>query len=183
MFKEILLVGVQYIFSSFLFDAPFFSKIKKFVYKIVFNFNGKNILIRRGTYLISPHTRKNASLEIRNNVLIKHRCDIDYSGGLTIDDNVKIAQNVCINTHGHTIKERKFDIIENISNEKKMKYTEFSKLHIGKGVIIGEGAIILASVNYIGKGAVISAGAVVVKDVEPYCVVMGNPARIIFKRI
>jgi acetyltransferase-like isoleucine patch superfamily enzyme len=183
MFKEILIVGIQYIFSSFLFDAPFFSQIKKNVYKIIFNFKGRKILIRRGTYLISPHTRKYALLEIRNNVLIKHRCDIDYSGGLTIDDNVNIAQNVCINTHSHIIKDSKFEVTENISNEEKMKYTKFSKLHIGKGVIIGEGAIILASVNYIGKGAVISAGAVVVKDVEPYCVIMGNPARVIFKRI
>lgn len=41
---------------------------------------------------------------------------------------------------------------------------------------IGAGAIILYGVT-IGKGAVIGAGSVVTKDVEPYSVNVGNPAR------
>ena len=49
---------------------------------------------------------------------------------------------------------------------------------IGRDVWIGEKATILGGVN-IGDGAVIGANAVVTKDVPPYCVVGGNPARII----
>ncbi len=49
---------------------------------------------------------------------------------------------------------------------------------IGNDVWIGKNAMILRGVN-IGDGAVIAAGAVVVKDVPPYAVVGGNPARII----
>ena len=41
---------------------------------------------------------------------------------------------------------------------------------------IGAGAIILNGVT-IGDGAIVGAGAVVTKDVEPYTVVAGNPAR------
>jgi acetyltransferase-like isoleucine patch superfamily enzyme len=48
---------------------------------------------------------------------------------------------------------------------------------IGNDVFIGHNAIILPSVTYIGDGAVISAGAVVNKNVPPYAVVVGNPAR------
>lgn len=49
---------------------------------------------------------------------------------------------------------------------------------IGNDVWIGFGATILAGVN-IGDGAVIAAGAVVTKDVEPYAIVGGVPAKLI----
>jgi acetyltransferase-like isoleucine patch superfamily enzyme len=52
---------------------------------------------------------------------------------------------------------------------------------IGNDVWIGWGATILSGVT-IGDGAVIGAEAVVTKDVEPYCIVAGNPARTIGKR-
>jgi len=52
---------------------------------------------------------------------------------------------------------------------------------IGHDVWIGHGAIILAG-RRIGTGAVIAAGAVVTKDVAPYAIVAGNPARFIRAR-
>jgi len=52
---------------------------------------------------------------------------------------------------------------------------------IGHDVWIGNGAVILSGVN-IGNGAVIGARAIVSKDVAPYSIVVGNPAREIRKR-
>lgn len=52
---------------------------------------------------------------------------------------------------------------------------------IGDGVWIGMRAMIMPGVH-IGEGAVIAANAVVTKDVEPYTIVGGNPARVIKKR-
>ena len=52
---------------------------------------------------------------------------------------------------------------------------------IGHDVWIGHGAIILPGRN-IGTGAVIAAGAIVTKDVAPYTIVAGNPARVIRRR-
>lgn len=49
---------------------------------------------------------------------------------------------------------------------------------IGNNVWVGDKATILAGVT-IGDGAVIAANAVVTKDVPPYCIVGGNPAKII----
>jgi acetyltransferase-like isoleucine patch superfamily enzyme len=52
------------------------------------------------------------------------------------------------------------------------------RMVIGRGASIGSGATILPGVN-IGEGAMVGAGAVVTKDVPPYTVVVGNPARVI----
>ena len=52
---------------------------------------------------------------------------------------------------------------------------------IGPDVWIGHGAIVLAG-RSIGTGAVVAGGAVVTKDVAPYTIVAGNPARVIRRR-
>lgn len=57
-----------------------------------------------------------------------------------------------------------------------------SELVIGNDVWIGSNAQILASCKSIGNGSVIAAGAIVIKDVPPYTIVGGVPAKIIKKR-
>ena len=49
---------------------------------------------------------------------------------------------------------------------------------IGKGASIGAGAVFLPGVS-VGEGAMVGAGAVVTRDVPPFTVVVGNPARVI----
>lgn len=61
--------------------------------------------------------------------------------------------------------------------EDGMPYTK-GDIVIGNDVWIGTGVTILSGVT-IGHGAVIAAGAMIVKDVEPYALVGGTPARII----
>jgi virginiamycin A acetyltransferase len=56
---------------------------------------------------------------------------------------------------------------------------DHNPLEIGNDVWIGANAVILPEVNRIGDGAVIGAGAVVNRDVPPYAVVLGNPARVV----
>lgn len=52
-------------------------------------------------------------------------------------------------------------------------------LKVGNDVWVGQNAIILPSVTEIGDGAVVGAGSVVTKNVPPYAIVVGNPARVI----
>lgn len=66
------------------------------------------------------------------------------------------------------------------------KFAEFPRIpdkitEIGNDVWIGNNVIIIQGIK-IGNGAVIGAGSVVTKDVDPYTIVAGNPARLIRKR-
>ncbi|AMT96345.1 MULTISPECIES: CatB-related O-acetyltransferase [Psychrobacter] len=63
----------------------------------------------------------------------------------------------------------------------KLQYLPSIYTSIGHDVWIGNSVIIKSGVK-IGTGSVIGAGSVVTKDVEPYAVVAGNPARIIRSR-
>ena len=60
-------------------------------------------------------------------------------------------------------------------------FTEVDPIVIEDDVWIGARVIILKGVT-IGKGSIIGAGSVVTKDVEPYSIVGGNPAKLIRKR-
>lgn len=57
-----------------------------------------------------------------------------------------------------------------------------SRCLIADDVWIGHNAIILPNARFIGRGSVIAAGAVVTKDVLPYSIVGGNPAKLIRMR-
>lgn len=57
-------------------------------------------------------------------------------------------------------------------------FQEYKQVVIGNDIWIGEDALILGGVT-IGDGAVIAAGAIVTKDVDPYAIVGGVPAKII----
>ena len=60
-----------------------------------------------------------------------------------------------------------------------MSDIERNELKVGNDCWIGCGVIITSSCHEIGNGAVIGAGSIVTKDVEPYTIVAGNPARIL----
>lgn len=61
---------------------------------------------------------------------------------------------------------------------KKDYIKEYKRIKIGNDVWIGNGAVIIDGV-IIGNGAIIAAGSVVTKDVEPYSIVGGVPAKVI----
>jgi virginiamycin A acetyltransferase len=66
----------------------------------------------------------------------------------------------------------------NFNPKLQFKTTEYKPIKIGSDVWIGTNSIILDGVT-IGDGAIIGAGSVVTKDVMPYAIVGGNPAKII----
>lgn len=92
-----------------------------------------------------------------------------------IKGNCAIAEHLTIHTGNHARVVGKF--ITDITEANKPKgYDE--DVIIEKDVWIGSNVTILAGVH-IGRGSTIAAGAVVNKDVPPYCIVGGVPAKVI----
>lgn len=106
------------------------------------------------------------NLSIGKNVFINFGCTFLALGGITIEENVLIAPNVCILSEGHPLLpiERHTLVL--------------NPVYIKKNAWIGAGVTILPGVT-IGENAVIAAGAVVNKDVPDDTVVAGIPATII----
>lgn len=97
---------------------------------------------------------------------------LDASGGLTISEGVVISTRVIILSHDWSWLKR----IKNI--DKYRHRGAFDSVTIGNNSFIGAGAIVLPGSN-IGSHCIIGAGAVVKGAVPDYCIVAGNPAKVI----
>ncbi len=122
---------------------------------------------------IRPHDLIEGELTVGANVGINHHSELDYSGGLVIEDDVWISQYVVIETHEHVITDRR---------RKKEQPIALDGLTIGRDAWIGAFAVILPGVQRIGEGAIVGAGAVVVQNVGDWEIVGGVPARVIGRR-
>lgn len=137
--------------------------IRGFLCKKIFKSTGENINIEHGAYFGSGK-----DIEIGHNSGIGFNCRV--YGPLKIGDDVMMGPDVMIFTQNH--KTESLDIPMRLQTAPK------EAVCIGDDVWIGARAIILPG-KKIGKGVIIGAGAVVTKDVPDYAVVGGNPAKII----
>ncbi len=95
------------------------------------------------------------------------------AGGITIGKRVGLGPHVMILTSTHQEPGRDRPIMEGA--------LDFAPVTLEDGCDIGIGAIILPGVT-VGEGAQVGAGAVVTRDVRPFSVVAGNPARVLRER-
>ena len=116
---------------------------------------------------------------------IGERCNIGQnvviSPGVVLGDNVKVQNNVSVYT-GVTCGDDVFlgpsCVFTNVTNPRSAinRKSQYAKTHVGKGATIGANATIVCG-HDIGEYAFIGAGAVVTKNVPPYALLVGNPAR------
>lgn len=138
-------------------------RFRNFIYKLLGAKIGSNTVLNRRCELLCPK-----ELMLGNNCAIGWFCQLDARGSINIGNNVVIASYVKLITGSHDPDSPDFQAY-------------FKNIIIHDRAWIGTGAIILPGVE-IGEGAIVSAGAVVTKNVEPYAIVGGVPAKMIRKR-
>ncbi len=164
---EYLLRGIQMVVGSAIFDIPILLTIRQITYNSLFN-TGKGCSFLRYVSFNRPHMVRTGELRIGNEVHFNHSIEIDYSGGVTIEDDVWFSQNILIETHEH---------IYEAGKRKGQWQRRTSPLVIRQGAWIGANVTILAQVEEIGANSIIGAGSVVTKNVAANSIVGGNPAR------
>jgi acetyltransferase-like isoleucine patch superfamily enzyme len=149
---------------------------------------GKGCTIRSGTVIysgvkIGDNFRSGHNVLIRENTKIGDNVLVGTSS--VIDGDCKIGNKVSIQTGVYITR---YTTIEDdvflgplcvTTNDKYMKYGVTLKGPVIKqGARIGANSTIMSGIT-VGKGAIVGAGSVVTKDVPPYKVVMGVPARVV----
>lgn len=137
---------------------------RNWVYRRIMGFN----LSKRCAILMHCTFDCAKGLTVGEGSTINSKCRLDNRGGIQIGEKVSISQEVIVLTADHDLNSPDFE-----GRSREVVIEDY--------VWIGTRAIILPGCT-LGKGAVIAAGAVVTKDVPPYAVVAGTPARVVKMR-
>ena len=140
--------------------------IRKQVYRLLGADIYSNVVFHFGTEVRCP-----CRLSIGKGTIIGDNAILDARCGLTMGENVNFSSNVSIYTLQHDHRDPYFKCTDRVMGEVKI----FDRAWVGSNVIILPGVTI-------GEGAVCCAGCVVTKDVEPYSVVAGIPAKKVNER-
>lgn len=152
----------QYIANEIISHVPFHN-IRLFYYKYICS-----IKIADQASIHMRTTIVGTDIQIGINSVINRNCLLDGRSGIRIGNNVSVSPDVQLITGSHDL------------NSDKFKYIG-KPIFVGDFAWIGSRATILQGVT-IGEGAVVAVGAVVTKDVAPYTVVGGIPAKKIRNR-
>lgn len=140
--------------------------IRKWFYKGLGAKIEKNVIFHFETEI-----RCHYKLKIGKGSIIGDNAILDARSGLELGENVNLSSNVSIYTLQHDHRDPNFACPTN----KKMNVTIKDRVWLGSNVIVLPGVTI-------GEGAVCCAGCVVTKDIEPYTVVAGIPAKKVGER-
>lgn len=138
--------------------------LRKIAYRYLFRVR----IGRRSSIHWRARFRRPSKLVIGDNCIIGEFAMIDARSGVTIGNNVNIAGEVAIYTLEHDPDSPTFG-------------TKGGPVIIDDYVYIGSRVVILPDVH-IGQGAVVATGAVVTRNVAPYHIVGGVPAKFIKER-
>jgi len=134
---------------------------------------GNHVRIKRNTS-INLHPRDKKSKEILlflgDHVIISEGCFISACNRLVIEENVGVSPNVMIIDNSR--------VLGNIGRPSKEQDLKIGYVQIGADSWIAYGACILPNVT-IGKHCIIGALSVVNKDIPPYSLAVGSPAKVV----
>lgn len=150
-----------------------------------------NIFVRdRGKVVIGKNcdilgvlsTQDDAIISIGNYTTIRGNSLVGACAGISIGNHVIISNNVHIydNNNHPTDPQKRIELCESGFYSKLWNWrnSASSPIVIEDNVWIGERATILKGVT-IGRGSIVACDSVVTKSVPPYCIVAGNPAKVV----
>jgi len=140
-----------------------FNKIRTFLFLYPCNKIGRRVVL-----FFPIRFEGKSNIEIGDDVSIAPFVHIWGHGGVRIGNRVMIATHTAISTLTHDYSYNNMRYAPIISKQILVE----DDVWIGSNVVINPGV-------KIGKGAVIGAGAVVIKDIPPYAIAVGVPAKII----
>jgi putative colanic acid biosynthesis acetyltransferase WcaF len=143
---------------------PYPVSLKLFLLKIFGCKLGKNVTIKPKINIKYPWF-----LKIYDNVWIGENVWIDNLAKVTIASNVCISQGAMLLCGNHNFKKSTFDLI-------------IGKITLEEGVWIGAQTVICPGVTC-KSHSVLTVGSVATKDLEPYSIYQGNPAKKIKERV
>jgi len=147
------------------------------IFDVIMGIGGRILQALAMTYLPLPSSfrvllQRMKGVKIGRNVFLGPGCYLDPTRPnlLEIEDDVSLAGRITILTHS----EPTAPLREILGQSARL----FAKVRIKRGTLVGVNSIILPGVT-IGENCMVSAGSVVAKDVPPYTIVAGNPARVV----
>jgi galactoside O-acetyltransferase len=143
--------------------------------KFTFESDDGEIIIGHNTFIGNSNLISRNKIEIGNNVLISWNCYIQDHNSHSLDWQDRAQElNVVYPVYTDIMRNG----IGNIYLNRNLEKVKSAPIKICDKAWIGFNSIILKGVT-IGEGAVVGAGSVVVKDVPPWSVVAGNPAKVV----
>ena len=157
-FQEYM-VWVQKMNHKFNLAEPESEEYYKLMHELFNHQIGEKSSIRNPVTVVEPN-----KVKIGKNSIIMNNALLMASGGIEIGDCTMLAAHAKLISNDHDLYDRSI--------------LTMVPIKIGNHVWVGAGATILKGVT-VGDHAIIGGGSVVTKDVPPYAVVVGNPAKVV----
>ncbi len=142
------------------------SVLRVLIWSVFLKKIGHSITIMNDVIIMSPQ-----KVEIGHHVLLNSGTKIGGQNGVIIGNHVLLSYNVNIVSEDHAYDNP-------LLPTKSQGYKKTGPIIIEDDVWIGANAVIMPNIN-IGRGAIVGANAVVTKNVEPYTIIGGVPAKLI----
>ncbi len=167
--KRLFAAAIKYTTNHIISHVPFHGLRLAWCRRVLGWQIAPEVVIFMGQYIQMLGVRSSGrKVSIGKGTVINWNCMLYATGGLIIGEHVSIAAGAWLVTGTHDIDDPNFP-------------DSYHPITIGDYASIGMRATILGGVT-IGRGAVVMAGAVVSRDVPPYAVVGGVPAKIVRER-
>ena len=130
----------------------------------------KKVIKKKNVTILNGVITNRCNVTLGEFIFIGRDHEIHARGGVQIDDNVIISNRLTIHSSNH-----KYEHTNHIPYGRE---TILKPVKIERGVWIGDNVMICPGVT-VGEGAIIGMGSVVTKNVPPFSIAGGNPAKVI----